>query len=267
VLEIPGLNHTKLKRLSNERIIDLSQVADDFGLSDRQIRAREAALSGNVVVDSLLRIALGATGWPCYYLDFETVATVLPLYEAHGCHQQVLTQFSVHYRDNLQNTPRHTEYLADAARDCQRELAESLIAALGREGSILVYSSFEQTRIRALRDAFPDLAGPLEAILGRLVDLLRIVMEYVYHPDFKGSYSIKKVLPVLVPDLSYRSLGVTDGDTAITRFARMARGEITGRDVDRTRHDLLEYCKLDTLAMVRLHEALYAMASQCDPSL
>jgi CRISPR/Cas system-associated exonuclease Cas4 (RecB family) len=262
VLEIPGLNHKMLRRLSDERIVDLSQIPNDLGLNDRQTRAREAALSGKLKVDAALRIALAATGWPCHYLDFETVATVLPLYGGHGCHQQVLTQFSVHYRDNINAAPRHTEYLADASRDCQRDLAEALIAALRPEGSILVYSSFEQKRIKALRDAFPDLATPLDEILGRLIDLLRIVTEYVYHPAFKGSYSIKQVLPALVPDLSYKGLSVRDGDTAITRFARMARGEITGADIEVTRRDLLEYCKLDTLAMVRLHQILHTMASQ-----
>jgi hypothetical protein len=262
VLEIPGLHHKKLNRLSAEGIIDLSQVPDDLDLNDRQTRAMESTLTGKVMVDSILRSALEAIAWPCHYLDFETVATVLPLYEGHGCHHQVLTQFSIHHRDSFDAAPRHTEYLADASRDCQRELAEVLIAALRTEGAIIVYSSFEQTRIKALCDAFPDLAGPLEDILGRLMDLLRIVTEYVYHPDFKGTYSIKKVLPALVPDLSYKWLAVADGDTAITRFARMARREITGADLEPTRRQLLEYCKLDTLAMVRLHEKLHAMASQ-----
>lgn len=261
ILEIPGLSNKKLMRLSEERIIDVTKIPEDLGLNERQIRAREAILSGKVMFDSVLRIALDATGWPCHYLDFETVATVLPLYEGHGCHQQVLTQFSIHHRDGIDAAPRHTEYLADAARDCERELAEALIAALRPEGAIIVYSGFEQTRIKVLRDMFPDLAGPLDDILGRLVDLLRIVTEYVYHPDFKGSYSIKKVLPVLVPDLSYKGLAVADGDTAITRFARMARGEIKGSDIELTRAELLEYCKLDTFAMLRLHETLHAMAA------
>jgi hypothetical protein len=262
VLEIPGLHHKKLNRLSEEGIIDLAQAPEDLDLNDRQIRAREATLSGKVIVDSALRAALEAIGWPCHYLDFETVATVMPLYAGHGCHQQVLTQFSIHHRDGIDAAPRHTEYLADAGRDCQRELAEALIAALRPEGAIIVYSNFEQTRIKALRAAYPDLAAPLEEILDRLVDLLRIVTEYVYHPDFKGSYSIKKVLPALVPELSYKGLAVADGDTAIMRFARMARGEITGADIWPTRSHLLEYCKLDTLAMLRLHEKLHAMAFQ-----
>jgi hypothetical protein len=262
VLELPGLSNKKLTRLSDEGIIDLTETPEDLGLNERQLRVRDSIASGKAIVDSVLRIALDATGWPCHYLDFETVATVLPLYEGYGCHEQILTQFSIHYRANLNTASRHTEYLADASRDCQRDLAEALIEALRPEGSIVVYSSFEQTRIKALRDMFPDLAGPLDDILGRLVDLLRIVTEYVYHPDFRGSYSIKKVLPVLVPDLSYKALAVADGDTAIERFARMARGQISGADIDTTRRHLLEYCKLDTLAMLRLHETLHTMAAQ-----
>ncbi len=118
-----------------------------------------------------------------------------------------------------------------------------------------------KTRIKALRAAFPDLAEPLDAILGRLADLLFYVTEFVYHPDFKGSFSIKKVLPVLVPGLSYKGLAVADGDTAITRFARMARGEIVGEDVELTRRQLLEYCERDTFAMLRLHEMLQEISS------
>jgi Domain of unknown function(DUF2779) len=153
------------------------------------------------------------------------------------------------------------DFLADARFDCERQLAEALIQASDNSGSIVVYSTFEKTRITALRDAYPDLAVALQGILDRLTDILPIVQEYVYHPEFRGSFSIKKVLPALVPSLSYESLDVGDGDTAITRFARMARGQIVGDDIRTTRDQLLEYCKLDTLAMVRLHEVLYELAS------
>ncbi len=103
---------------------------------------------------------------------------------------------------------------------------------------------------------YPDLAPALNAIVERLVDLLLILKEHVYHPKFKGSYSIKKVLPVLVPDLSYEGLPIGDGDMAITMFAKMASGEVA--DTGQVRTDLLAYCELDTLAMVRLHDALIA---------
>ena len=220
-----------------------------------------AALSGNMIVEPGLGPALQNIDWPCHYLDFETVATVLPSYSGHGCHRQVLTQFSIHHRERIDANTRHSEYLADAKKDCERQLAECLIEALGNRGSIIVYSTFEETRIKALRDAFPDLEKPLQAILRRLKNLLPVIEDHVYHPNFQGSFSIKKVLPVLVPELSYVGLDVADGDAAITRFARMARGEISGEAVEATRRQLLDYCKMDTLAMVRLHEALYRLAA------
>jgi hypothetical protein len=260
VLEIPGLHHKKLKRLSAEGTIDLSRIPDDLELNDRQQRALNATLSGRPIIGAGLTEALARISWPCHYLDFETVMTFMPLYEGHACHQQVLTQFSIHHRDAISAEPRHSEYLADAAKDCRREVTEALIAALREPGAIMVYSSFERTRLTALRDAFPDLAAPLDMIVGRLVDLLSLISDYVSHPDFKGSFSIKMVLPALVPDLSYKGLTIADGATAITRFARMARGEITGNDIESTRRHLLDYCKLDTLAMLRLHEKLHEMA-------
>jgi predicted RecB family nuclease len=159
-----------------------------------------------------------------------------------------------HSRASVDGDLEHQEYLADASKDCQRELTESLIAALGEEGAIFVYSSFEKTRIKGLVKLYPDLAGALNPIIERLVDLLIVIKEHVYHPQFKGSYSIKKVLPALVPDLSYEGLAIGDGNTAITMFAKMASGEVA--DTDQVRNDLLAYCELDTLAMVRLHDAL-----------
>lgn len=261
VLEIPGLHHKKLTRLAAEGIVNLTSVPDDLGLNARQERTRQSVISGELIFDSGLGEALEDVIWPCHYLDFETVATVLPLYPGHRCHQQVLTQFSVHHRDSINSELRHSEYLADSARDCQNELAEVLILALEQHGSILVYSSFERTRIRALAAAFPDLAAPLQAILDRLFDLHPCIADHVYHPAFGGGFSIKKVLPALVPDLSYEELAVRDGDTAITRFARMARGEVPATEVSLTRLQLLHYCGLDTLAMVRLHETLFKMAS------
>jgi hypothetical protein len=260
VLEIPGLHYKKLQRLSAAGIVDFALIPADLGLNDKQERAKKGALSGQTVTDPGLKGALASIVWPCYYLDFETVMLALPLYPGHGCHRQVLTQFSVHRRDGLGAELHHSEYLADATTDCERQLAEALIQALGNRGSILVYSSFEATRIKALRDTFPDLAVPLQAILDRLKDLLTIIQNNIYHPDFRGSFSIKAVLPALVKDLSYEGLAVADGDTAITRFARMARREITGDAVEVTRQQLLEYCKTDTLAMVRVHDVLCEMA-------
>ena len=262
VFHLPNLQGKKLQRLSDEGIIDLFQLPEDLELTERQERARSSVLSDRAIVEPSLAELLDAIVWPCFYLDFETVATTLPLYKAHGCHQQVLTQFSIHRRESIGGELRHDEYLAEAAQDCQHDVARALIDNLEERGAILVYSPFEKKRITVLRDALPELAPQLQAILDRLVDILPLINDHVYHPGFKGSFSIKKVLPALVPDLSYTGLAVRDGDTAIARFARMALGEITGEVAETTRRQLLAYCEMDTFAMVRLHEALIRLATR-----
>jgi predicted RecB family nuclease len=267
VLEIPGLHHTRLKRLSASKIFRFRDVPDDLELNDKQRRAKSAVLSGLRVVEPGLRQALESIVWPCHYLDFETVATVLPLYPTRGCHEQVLTQFSIHSRDSLNSELLHIEYLADAKRDCTRDLAEKLIQALGSSGSILVYSDFEEQRIRELGRRYPEFDAAIQNILSRLVDLLPIISNNLYDPAFRGSFSIKDVLPVLVPDLSYAGLPIANGDMAIAMFAKMAKGEIIGEDIEKTRRALFDYCKLDTLAMVRLHEVLIHEANSLNSSL
>jgi hypothetical protein len=261
VLEIPALHYKKLAKLSSAGIIDLALVPTDLGLNDRQQRALKSATSETLVVEQSLATALQAIQWPCHYLDFETVATVLPLYPEHRCHDQVLTQFSIHHRESPLVQPTHSEFLSEASKDCQKELAEALIAALGQHGSVIVYSTFERVRIQGLQKVFPELAAQLEAILDRILDLHPLIADHVYHPEFRGSFSIKHVLPALVPNLSYQELEIQNGDMAITRFAQMARGEIPASEIALTRMQLLHYCKLDTMAMVRLHETLMELAS------
>lgn len=247
VLDIPGLHHTKVKKLSEKCVIALKDFPSEIKLNEAQERSKTAMLNNAIYKGEGLVAEIRDISWPCYYLDFETVSSVLPLYEGHACHQQVLTQYSIHSRESLTHELGHREFLADASKDCQQELAESLIRVLGQEGAIFVYSSFERTRINSMVKMFPDIAVALQAINERLVDLLKLIRAHVYHPQFRGSYSIKKVLPALVPDLSYEDLAISDGDTAMAMFAKMARGEID--NIKQVRKDLLVYCKMDTLAI------------------
>ncbi len=256
VLDLPRLHPSKVKQLGADGIVDMSDLPKSFKLTDLQRRALDSALSGEMFVGPDLRAALDGISWPCHYLDFETVATFLPLYPERRCHEQVLTQFSIHHCDSPGNVTGYDEYLADPTTDCERELAIQLIEALGDDGDVIMYSSFEKTRVKGLVKRLPGLSDRLQAIIDRFVNLLGLVSKHVYHPEFRGSFSIKSVQPALVPDQSYEELDIRDGDTAITRFARMTRGEITGGDVGATRRKLLEYCKQDTLVMLRLHERL-----------
>ena len=259
VLELPRLHHTKLQKLSAAGVINITDVPASFELNPTQQRVKDAADSGQLFVDQDLGQAVAGIEWPCHYLDFETMFLAIPLYPGHGCHRHVLTQFSVHHRDSLDAAPRHSEFLADAVESQERLLAERLIEVLGTEGSIIVYTSFESTRIKDLINEFPDLAGQLNAIRERLVDFKKIIEKHVCHPAFAGSFSLKKIVPALVPDISYKGLEVADGENAVALFARMARGEIEA--VAEAREHLLAYCKTDTLVMVRLHKILADMAA------
>ena len=259
VIELPRLHHTKAAKLCEQGVIDIADVPDDLKLNDTQKRARASMESGEPVVDADgLRLALAAVMWPCHYFDFETVSTTLPLYDGYGCHAPILTQFSIHHRDALDAEPTHSEFLAESHEAQERPLVERLIEALGSRGAIIVYSGFEKVRIKGLIDRFPDLEQPLTAISVRIVDFEKIIRGNVYHPSFAGSFSLKKVVPALVRDVSYEGLAVANGSAAITLFARMARGEV--QDVASARRDLLVYCETDTLVMVRLHEILASMA-------
>jgi hypothetical protein len=133
-----------------------------------------------------------------------------------------------------------------------------LIAACGNAGPIIVYyQAFEKSVINGLIAQFPDLAEALRAIHSRIFDLLPVLKQHYYHPDMKGSWSIKKVLPCLVPELSYTALGrVQDGTQAQAVYLEVIKGDLSEMEQEARRADLLEYCQLDTLAMVKIVEKI-----------
>lgn len=150
----------------------------------------------------------------------------------------------------------HHEFLANGDSDPREDFVRSLLRTLKADGPILVYSSFEATCLKTLADDFPDLASDINAIIQRLVDLLALIRQHFYHKDFGGSFSIKKVLPALVPDISYKELAIRDGATAAMSFARIATGDVGKEEAREIRNNLLAYCRLDTLAMVKIFERL-----------
>ena len=240
-------------------ILTIGEIPEDFELTESQSRVRDAVVSGEPVVDrDGLQQALDFIVYPAYFLDFETVMTALPLYEGIAPYSQIVTQYSLHICDRGEEI-EHKEYLAEPERNCMRELTERLIQDCGNEGSIIVYTSFERTIIDGLMWLFPDLEDGLRDITERLFDLYQVLRRYYYHPEFHGSFSIKKVLPVVVPGLGYDGMDIDNGLDASAVFAYMSRGRYDGEEMEEIRRQLLEYCKLDTLAMVRLEERLRGM--------
>lgn len=241
---------------------DLRQV-DDALLNERQARVKEATLTGKVYFDQLgAQADLQRLDWPLLFLDFETVQLAVPIWAGHRPYDQVPFQFSLHVV--LSNGEvQHLDFLDLTGHDPARSFAKALIRACGSQGSVVVYNaSFESTRIKELAQRFPDLADPLQGIRARLFDLLKVVEARYYHPDQKGSWSIKKVLPTIAPDLQYSDLdGVQSGSMVTDAYFEAALNP----DTPRTRksemeRQLRDYCRLDTWAMVRVWQ--YLVGSQ-----
>jgi len=259
IFTLPRLQQKAADELIAAGITTIPQIPEGFRLTDAQRRAADCVRRGTVQVDPALRQQLSTIRYPASYLDFETMMTALPLWVGIAPYEHIPVQYSLHVRASPGSTVSHAEYLADPDRDCRRDLAERLIADLTadgvRDGSIITYSSFEKTTIAALARRFPDLAPQLQALSQRIVDLEPCI-RCISHPQFNGRTSIKVVLPVLVPDLSYDDLAIGNGDDALVTFAMMAQGIMDPSEVERKRRALLEYCERDTLAMVRLHEVV-----------
>ncbi|MBY0577910.1 MAG: DUF2779 domain-containing protein [Burkholderiales bacterium] len=196
---------------------------------------------------------LDALLYPRYYLDFETINFAVPRWAQTSPYRtQVTFQWSCHVEEEPGKI-RHEMFLDVSGEDPRRASAERMIGTLGAEGPVFVYNQvFEKGRITELAELFPDLADELHALNGRIVDLLPIARAHYCHPDMKGSWSIKAVLPTVAPDLDYTALTVGNGGDAQEAFREILHPETQDERRNLLTEGLREYCKLDTLAMVRL---------------
>ena len=237
-------------------------IPADFPLTSKQVIIRDATASGQPYVAPDLARLLRCCGPPACYLDFEAMMPPIPLYEGTRPYQTIPFQWSLHAID-ADGVLHHREFLAEGGDDPRRRFAETLIEALAAfDGPILVYSAYEQTRLKELAGEFPDLSASLNALIARLVDLLPIVRAAVYFPEFQFSNSIKSVAPALCPGFGYDDLeGVADGGAASAAFLQLASGSLTiPEQVEQLRAALLAYCQRDTLALVEVHRALTRLA-------
>ena len=149
--------------------------------------------------------------------------------------------------------PEHFEFLATDRSDPRLAFISVLCDVLGDGGSIVVYSQqFESQRLLDLASWLPEFSGRVTKIQRRLWDLLPIIRNHVYHPAFGGSYSLKSVLPALVPEMTYEGMDVADGQAAGLAWESLVRGGLGRDERDMIRKALLDYCGQDTLGMVRL---------------
>ena len=257
VAQLPRAGEALLDKLDAAGIKDIREIPDDFeGLSASQQRVRDTLVGGESYVGAELARALGSVEYPLFFLDFETFNPGLPLFPGTRPYDLVLFQWSLHVRTDAGSEETHAGFLAEGEEDPRGEFLKSLLEQIGPEGSIVVYSAFEASRLRELAVLYPEHAGAIEGVISRIVDLLTIVRDHVYHADFHGSYSLKAVLPALVPDLNYGDLEVQEGGGASATFFAMRLLDPPSSERQTRYEALWEYCKRDTLAMVRVFDAL-----------
>ncbi len=210
-----------------------------------------------------LKKFLGTLSYPLYFLDFETAQPIVPLYDGTRPYEQIIFQYSLHIVNGEGEEPAHKEFLGDSDENPERKLAERLVADIPPDVCVLAYNkAFECERIAELAKKFPDLAERLLCVRANIKDLLDPFRKgYYYVRAMGGSFSIKSVLPALFPNgdgLSYGELDVHNGSEAMALFPAIKN--MSPEDAAKARSDLLKYCALDTLAMVKILEVLRAAA-------
>jgi hypothetical protein len=256
VSDLPGAD-TKLRRaLAELGIDDIRHIPADFpGLKALQHWVCEALRIGQRHHDPAIADVLTGLTTPVHFLDFETFASALPVLPGTSPYEAIPFQWSVH---TLLETGevRHQEYLHDGADDPRPRLTAALLEALGSDGTVVAYSGYEKTCLSRLEAALPELAADLARVRERLFDLLPAIRTQVYDPAFRGSFSIKKVLPALVPDLGYDDLEIRDGSVASLAYEELRDPATAPERATALRRQLLDYCRRDTEAMLELFRAL-----------
>ena len=240
------------------RDVDVNDLA-----SANQVRIHRVTSSGEPEILEGAREALAELAYPRYFLDFETIAPAVPIWKGARPFASLPIQWSCHIDDGPSGTAtetlRHEEFLDLSGDPPMRQLAEKMIECLGTSGPILMYTSYERTVINGLIKRLPDLAGPLQKIVDRLVDLFPIVKNHFYHPKMLGSWSIKAVLPAIAPHMDYTNLeGIAEGMGASDGYLEAVRADTTPERKADLEEQLLRYCKFDTEAMVEVVRFLQA---------
>jgi hypothetical protein len=255
VMNLSGIGQKKLDELAALGVEDISDIPKDFSLTALQARIRECVAEGKEHVDPELAGELRDVEFPIHFLDFETTGSAIPRYAGTRPYQTIPFQWSdnVLYEDG---TVEHREFLHDEDTDPREEFCRTLMETLGVTGSVFIYTTYEVGVMTSLADDLPQYAGRLLATLDRIKDLHATVKTYSYHPDFQGSFSLKRVLPTLVPSMAYEGLAIQEGTQASLEYLRMLDPSTRPEERKRIREDLLTYCGHDTLAMVRIREEL-----------
>ena len=257
IYEIPFLKPAKEQELEAEGIRYVGDIPPAFSLGDKRAVNFVTQLNQQQIeIDhDTIRAELESLDYPLYFFDFETIDYAIPVFAGCKPYQQAPFQYSCHVLA-ADGTLTHRDYLHTDTDDPRRPLIQTLLNDIQDIGSIIVYyAPFEKGRLQELATAFPEYASPLLAIVARLWDQLNIFKKHYRDYRFGGSNSLKSVLPVIAPSLSYQALAVQNGEQAQVVWEKMIEERDTAVKTQLA-DQLRAYCHLDTLAMVEIHRTL-----------
>lgn len=240
-------------------IYALEDIDNPEALKGSKKAQYDAYMAGKPLIErETIKEVLNKLVFPLYFFDYEGYSSAIPRFSGFGAYEQVPFQYSLHILHE-DGEMEHKEFLiTEPAKDLTLPLIERMREDIGDIGSVISwYKSYESQRNNKLAELHPDHAHFLESLNDRMFDLMTIFSENLYvDARFKGSASIKNVLPVLVPELTYKALNVQKGDQAVERWEKMINPNTPKEEKEQIAKDLLEYCKLDTWAMVEIYRVL-----------
>lgn len=259
IYNLAGIQPDEVGGLEDDGITSMSEIPQDFALSTRQERQVNAVRSGKRHINTpAIKDFMSQLEYPIYFLDYETFGDVIPAFDGLRPYQHVPFQYSLHILTAPGASIAHKEYLHTTNTNPVGPLVSQLRNDIGDRGSVIVwYAPFESGRNADMAALAPEHRGFLEDVNERIVDLMDPFKNGWYvDKKFAGSASIKKVLPVLAPDLSYGALEIGNGSAAQQAWMDVV---LRGNHPEMRKEvlqNLRNYCKLDTMAMVRIFQAL-----------
>lgn len=247
-----GSSKKKLVELVDRSIFHLHEIPEDMKLSDLQKNQVDTHRSGVALKKMTeIRVELQSLVFPLYFLDYETFPAAIPRFDGFSPYEQIPFQYSLHVLESPEGELRHHSFLFTEPTDPSHALAESLEAHIGTTGSVIVWNkSFECGVNEALGDRVLHKKAFLQSVNERVFDLRDIfTKQHLVHKDFRGSTSIKRILPALAPELSYADLDICEGGAASQGWNRLTTSEIGREEKEKIVSDLLKYCERDTYAM------------------
>ncbi len=254
-----GVSKAKLTELIDGNIFNIEDVPDGMALSDIQRNQVDAHTYNKISIDrEKIREELSGLVYPIYFLDYETFPSAIPRFDGFSPYQQIPFQYSLDMLRAPDAKLEHFEFLYTEAGDPSTPLALSLQKDIGPTGSVIVWNKgFERGRNEEMARKIPEVKAFMDSVNSRLYDLMDVFKkQYYVHKDFRGSTSIKKILPVLAPELSYEKLGIKEGGTAAESWNKITTGKVSPEEAEKIKKDLLVYCGLDSYAMYAIFRAL-----------